>query len=1459
MKKGFTEHLIIFDSLVKKGMSAWIMHSPFAFFLVSILKPKLFVELGVHTGHSYNAFCQAVKALKTGTCCYGIDTWKGDKHAGFYSEDVYQQLLEYQLKEYSEFSHLLRMTFDEGLANFSNQSIDLLHIDGLHTYEAVQHDFEEWLPKMNDKGVILLHDTMVRERNFGAWRLWNEVAPKYPSYNFTHGYGLGILVVGPNVSNDFLDFLNEANSNSFYQKLFFSLGMLCSFDAIVEEKDTRIGRLEEALNEKDTRIGRLEGAIREKDAYIQLIHLGHGWRLLTKYYKIRDRFLPVGSRRKNAVKLVWNFLNNLNRQNVRGDGFINFFCKMREVIMSSEPAVVDIVKYENSYQAWIKLNEPTQKELRFQSKKRFPFEPIISIIVPTFNTHVQLLRDMIESVRSQTYSNWELCIADGGSKSNQIREVLEEYTRKDTQIRVKFLDENKGIAGNCNEALSLASGEFVVLLDQHDLLSQFALFEIVRVINENPDTDFIYSDEDEISEDEKMRSDPHFKPDWSPDTLRSYNYISHLTVFKRELLEIIGVLRKEFDGSEDYDIILRGTERAKRIVHIPKVLYHRLNIRNSAAITPKTRLYAHESAKKALREHLSRIGLRGKVEDGHLLGTYKIAYEIEREPKVSIIIPNMDHVAYLKKCVSSILAKTIYKNYEIIIVENNSIEHEIFDYYEEISKRENIKVITLDRPFNFSSINNFGVAHAEGEYLLFLNNDLEIINPDWMERLLEHAVRKSVGVVGAKLYYPNSTIQHAGIVIGLGGIAGHIHRHRTKSYDGYLNCLKIIRNVSAVTGACMMVRREVFGSVGGFDENIKVNFSDVDICLRILQKGYLNIFTPFAELVHHEKVTRRILEASEILGQEMLYFKEKWGNILNKDFYFNVNIPLLDEKSVENFIDSLLGNKRDEMCKTNYLKTFEDVEKFYSYSIIVLNKDNPHLIKKCVDHIIMGGNTEKYEIIVGDTGSTDPETLAYYKKIKDICKIVYLPFYNFSKNNNELARLANNRILIFLNNDVFVPEKFLSNLGKFLIFPRVGIVGCKLLFEDGKIQHAGIEFVSEGPYKYLGYHPYRGKENNILETNAVRIVPAVTGSCLMIEKALFLKVGGFDENYQAECQDTDLCLNIQILGYHVLCTYTGETEAFHIENATRIKGEENRTDRRRFVETWKEYIGKTYLFPEFQSRTFNPKVLFIRERERGDVLASTAVIKEFRKRYPTAEIHFKTRYPDLLKNNKHIDILVDSFYRMQYDCIVDLTYEIGNWEGTWLETFFKCVGFRKSDINPQIQYPNFNIESDEEFRKTIPPKYIVLAPNAGWPQREWLYENFVELVKLIKKDLQIQVVQVGGEADRYVDGCIDFRGIFLNRLGILMSKASLFIGVDSFPMHMALAILPDKKNIIILTCPTSKSHVFMGEATEIRDNSCMPCRERFGEGLTVLRCQNPKLKAVPVDKVFVAVKQLLTY
>lgn len=549
-----------------------------------------------------------------------------------------------------------------------------------------------------------------------------------------------------------------------------------------------------------------------------------------------------------------------------------------------------------SYQKWVMENEPSQKELKIQSKIIFNYMPKISIIVPVWNTSKQFLIDMIESVLKQTYSNWELCIADGASKEKHVREVLDHYIKKDNRIKVKYLSENKGIAGNSNQALNLATGDYVALLDHDDLLAAFALFEVVKVINENTDVDFIYSDEDKISEDSTKRFDPHFKPDWSPDTLRSYNYITHLSVIKKELLDRVGWFREGYEGSQDYDLILRCTEKAKKIVHIPKILYHWRMSENSTAQNPNSKLYACESAKKALKDHLNRIGLKGKVNDGLFFGSYKISYDIDYNHKISIIIQNRDYNKYIKKCINSILNNTTYKNYEIIIIESN-IQEEIIKYYEYIrNKHDNISVLEWRGTFNYSAISNFAANFAKGDILLFLNNDTEVINKNWLEEMVQYVQRKDVGAVGAKLYYPYDIIKHAGIIIGIGGTAGYSYRFFPKDSLGYFGRLGIVQNLSAVTSACLMMKKEIFNEIGGFEEEFSLVFSDVDICLKVRKGGYLVIWTPYAQLYHYESKARGFddaLEKQERFKKEIELFKRKWGYILeNGDPYYNPNLTL---------------------------------------------------------------------------------------------------------------------------------------------------------------------------------------------------------------------------------------------------------------------------------------------------------------------------------------------------------------------------------------------------------------------------------------------------------------------------------------------------------------------------------------------------------------------------------------
>jgi GT2 family glycosyltransferase len=546
------------------------------------------------------------------------------------------------------------------------------------------------------------------------------------------------------------------------------------------------------------------------------------------------------------------------------------------------------------YQLWIKKNEPKQKELKRQRNHKFNYEPVISVIMPTFNTPKQFLVGAINSVVCQTYSRWELCTADGGSKKKYVKKKLKKFSKKDNRIKVKFLLENKGIAGNSNEALSLATGDFITFLDHDDTLAPFNFFEVIRAINENPDADFIYSDEDLING--KKRSDPHFKPDWSPDKLRSHNYICHLTVIKRDLLNRIGLFREEYEGGQDYDLILRATERARKIIHIPKILYHWRISQESVAGNANAKLYAYKSAKKALRAHIERIGLNGTVEDGLSWGSYKIAYSIDSSPNISIIIPNKDEAKSLERCVNSVINRSTYKNIEIIIVENSSIKNSTFELYNELEKRKNIRIIEWKKPFNFASINNFAVRYAKGEIILFLNNDTEVISQDWLERMLEHILRREVGVVGAKLYFGNNSIQHAGVIIGLGGVAGHPYRYSHKNSFGYMNRLKIIHNLSAVTGACLMTKRNIFEQVGRFDENLAVAFNDIDLCLKMREKGYFVIWTPYTELYHYESITRGgedTPEKQERMEREVKYFESKWKHALEEgDPYYNPNLAL---------------------------------------------------------------------------------------------------------------------------------------------------------------------------------------------------------------------------------------------------------------------------------------------------------------------------------------------------------------------------------------------------------------------------------------------------------------------------------------------------------------------------------------------------------------------------------------
>ena len=545
------------------------------------------------------------------------------------------------------------------------------------------------------------------------------------------------------------------------------------------------------------------------------------------------------------------------------------------------------------YKHWLEKNMPTENELKGQREYKFDYEPLISIVVPTYNTPENFLREMIDSVINQTYSNWELCIADGSNDEKTIS-ILKEYKSKYENIKVKYLESNEGISGNTNQALELVQGEYIGLFDHDDLLTPNALYEIVKAINENDKPDFVYTDEDKVDENGTEFFDPHFKPDWSPDTLRSYNYICHFSVFKGSLLDKVGKFRSEFDGSQDHDLILRLTESSNNIVHIPKILYHWRVHKNSVASGSGAKPYAYEAAKKAIQSHLDRCNIIGSVEDGLFIGSYKVNYKIMDTPKISIIIPNKDHKEDLEKCIESIVKKTSYNNYEIIVVENNSETNEIFDYYNEINNKYNVKILHWKGEFNYSAINNFGIKDSIGEYIVLLNNDIEIISENWIEEMLMFSQRRDVGIVGAKLYYQDDTIQHAGVILGIGGVGSHAHRTLYREDPGYFGRAKIVQNLSAVTAACLMIRKDVLDEVQGLDEKFKVAFNDVDLCMKVREKGYLVVFTPYAEMYHYESKSRGAEDTAEKKKRfegEINRFKDKWGLFL-EDPYYNKNLTL---------------------------------------------------------------------------------------------------------------------------------------------------------------------------------------------------------------------------------------------------------------------------------------------------------------------------------------------------------------------------------------------------------------------------------------------------------------------------------------------------------------------------------------------------------------------------------------
>ena len=549
-----------------------------------------------------------------------------------------------------------------------------------------------------------------------------------------------------------------------------------------------------------------------------------------------------------------------------------------------------------NYEDFLKKYGVKEEELARQRQEVFENGPCFSIAVPLYQTKEKYLREMIESVQAQTYTNWELCLADGSGREHSLQPVVGEYIAKDKRIKYCLLDSNEGLAGNTNEALEMADGDFVVLTDHDDLLSPEALYQCAKAVQKEPQTDVIYSDEDKVDMSGKKFFEPHFKSDYNIDLLCTMNYICHLFVVRKDVMERAGLFESCYDGAQDHDFILRCTEKAEHIVHIPKVLYHWRCHAQSTSENPESKLYAFENGCKAVKAHYDRIGIPAEVEQGPFYGMYRTHYLWKEQPLVSILIPNKDHVTDLKKCMDSIEEKSTYRNFEFIIVENNSTEEETFAYYKEIEKRDNVRVLYYKEDFNYSRINNFGAKEANGEYVLLLNNDTEMIEPDSIKEMLDVCMRPDVGIVGAKLIFEDNTIQHAGVIIGFGGVAGHAFIGQDRDDNGYFSRIISVQDLSAVTAACLMVRRSVFDEVEGLNEEFKVAFNDIDFCLKVRKAGYLVVYNPYAQFYHYESKSRGQEDSADKVArfqQEIGLFGERWGELLEHgDPYYNPNLTL---------------------------------------------------------------------------------------------------------------------------------------------------------------------------------------------------------------------------------------------------------------------------------------------------------------------------------------------------------------------------------------------------------------------------------------------------------------------------------------------------------------------------------------------------------------------------------------
>jgi O-antigen biosynthesis protein len=866
-------------------VESWHGHLPFAFFAVAALRPATIVELGTWKGDSYCAFCQAVASLELPSRCHAVDTWEGDDHTGPYGPEVLEELRRYHDPLYGPFSELRQETFDAAAAAFGDGSIDLLHIDGCHRYEDVAHDLETWLPKLGASGVVLLHDTHVREPEFGVWRLWEELSPHYPSFAFSHGHGLGVLATGAAVDAGFLAFLEAARRGPATASFFAALG---SRIAVPAQLGLILAATEQRLATREAELGTVSGELATASGELATVSgelatvnaelATASTELASVSAELARAGLAaesLGLERDDAKAAAERHRDERERAEARAEKLQHERERAEAQVRAREHDLTDILR-SPSWRVTAPLRS-AKRELhraRYLSERarrrrsgtslsravehpvpltvaELTYRPLVSVVTPVYNTAPQWLEAAVESVRAQSYPHWQLCLADDGS-TNEATIVYLRSLEGDPSITVSH-GENGGIAAATNRALAAAEGEFVAFLDHDDELDPDALLECVRRLNEKPGTDIVYTDEDKVDR-RGRRSDPFFKPDCSPELFRGVMYVGHLLCARRSLVEEAGGADSAFDGVQDYELMLRLSERTSRIEHVPRILYHWRKLPGSIAAATDAKDGIPQLQAEAVTAHLERTGVAAVAGPHPTLPhrTILLPGPRPRWPGVTVVVPTRDAPSRLARCLASLFSRTTYPSFTVLLVDNGTTDPDALRSFEDYP----VEVLPFDEPFNFSRANNLGVAAARGEYVVLLNNDTEIRTPEWLEVLVSLAEADGVGAVGPLLVYPDGSVQHAGVVLGIRGTADHIMRGFPATADGYAGSLSCTREVSAVTGACLAIGRGLYEDAGGLDERFATHYQDVDLCLRLRRLGRRNLYTPRAVVRHDEGATR---------------------------------------------------------------------------------------------------------------------------------------------------------------------------------------------------------------------------------------------------------------------------------------------------------------------------------------------------------------------------------------------------------------------------------------------------------------------------------------------------------------------------------------------------------------------------------------------------------------------------